>query len=234
MTTPAQTDERRRRRAEGPPRERRPGLHDPPLRREPDPSEWHPLVHGPVDVLRFVFVGATLYWAATQHWTAVGLAIASAVLIWARTWRIPWPYDLGLIVAMALIAWGTALGAYGEWRYYNKVVHSISPALWLPALYLVFVRLGALPKLEDLRTPHNRVGLFLILWAVGFSVGSGYELAEWVSTVGNVDPLSKSLTDSMTDLFADLGGSAAGAALFVGWSTRHRGRDEVGRADPRA
>jgi hypothetical protein len=73
------------------------------------------------------------------------LTAASVVLLIARIVDLPRWFDFGLIMAMTLIAYGTALGLYGNWFYYDKVVHGLSPVGYVPVLYIALVRLGVVP-----------------------------------------------------------------------------------------
>jgi hypothetical protein len=75
------------------------------------------------------------------------LTAASVVLLIARIIDLPRWFDFGLIMAMTLIAYGTALGLYGNWFYYDKVVHGLSPVGYVPVLYIALVRLGSCPTL---------------------------------------------------------------------------------------
>ena len=100
-------------------------------------GDWNRWIRDPIDVGRLIFAGGTLAFAAMGRSTAIGLAVASGVLLLARYVNLPRPYDLSLLLAMTLIAWGTALNLYGDWKHYDKLVHGISPALWSPVIYIV-------------------------------------------------------------------------------------------------
>ena len=72
-------------------------------------GDWNPWIRDPSDVLRVVFVaGTVVYWVLGRS-TAVGLTAASIVLILARLFDLPRLYDLFLLIAMVMIAFGTAL-----------------------------------------------------------------------------------------------------------------------------
>jgi hypothetical protein len=77
-------------------------------------GDWHWLVRDPLDVARIVFIGGTVAFAIMGRSTAVGLTAASLVLLLSRIINVPRRFDLGVIVAMTLIAWGTALSLYGR------------------------------------------------------------------------------------------------------------------------
>jgi hypothetical protein len=180
-------------------------------------GDWSRVVRDPLDLMRLVFVGGTVVYAAMGRTSAIGLGAAAVLLLVARAIDLPRLFDLFLIVAMALIAWGTALGLYGI-TYYDKVVHLCAPLFCAPVLYIVLVRLGVLPDLRETREPHHEVGIFLVTLALGMAVSAGYEVVEWVSDSTLGTALVKSVDDTGGDLLAGMVGSAAGAALLVVWS----------------
>lgn len=120
--------------------------------RGPSRINWHRLIYGdwwwalrdPLDVLRLAFIGGTVAFALMGRSTAVGLTAASALLLICRIIDLPRLFDLAVIVAMTLIAWGTALGLYGDYYFYDNIVHGVAPVFYAPVLYLVLVRLGVL------------------------------------------------------------------------------------------
>jgi uncharacterized membrane protein HdeD (DUF308 family) len=158
------------------------------------------------------------------------LTAASSVLLIARIIDLPRWFDFGLTVAMSLIAWGTALHLYGQWFYYDKVVHGLSPVAYAPVLYIVLVRLGVVPDpgeaIRERRTARIS-GIFIVTLALGMAVGAGYESVEWFED--KLDILGgnfvKGLWDTETDLLADTSGSLVGATFLTvwamhGWSSR--------------
>jgi len=183
-------------------------------------GDWGRVVRDPLDVLRGLFIAGTVVFALLGRTTAVGLAAASIVLVLARFVDLPRPYDLGLILAMALIAYGTAFNLYGRIHDYDKLVHGVSPFLWAPVLYIALVRAEVLPDLSESHAAHHVVGMFVVTLALGMAVGAGYEIAEW--TLDAIFPhwhLVKGERDTVTDLIADTIGAAAGGVLVVVWDT---------------
>ena len=182
-------------------------------------GDWNRWVRDPIDVLRIVFWAATaVYWAMGRS-TAIGLTAASIVLLIARLANLPRLYDLLLMLAMVLIAFGTALDLYGRVTYYDKAVHGLSPLMWAPALYIVCVRLEVLPDLGHSRAAHHLVGIFLVTLALGVAVGAGYEICEW--TLDGIFPhwhLVKGERDTATDLIADFVGATLGGLSLVVWN----------------
>lgn len=181
-------------------------------------GDWSRWIRDPIDVLKLCFIGGTIAYGAMGRSTAVGLSAASIVLIIAHFAKLPRLYDLMLMLAMVLIAFGTALNLYGRIHHYDKFVHGLSPLMWSPVLYIVLVRLEILPDLGKSRAAHHLFGMFLVTLALGAAVGAGYEICEW-----SVDKifgwhLVKGERDTVTDLMADFVGAALGGLSLVAWN----------------
>jgi uncharacterized membrane protein HdeD (DUF308 family) len=193
-------------------------------------GDWTWLVRDWIDVIRLAFIGGTIAFAVQGRSDVIALTAASSVLLIARIIDLPRWFDFGLTVAMSLIAWGTALHLYGQWFYYDKVVHGLSPVAYAPVLYIVLVRLGVVPDpgeaIRERRTARIS-GIFIVTLALGMAVGAGYESVEWFED--KLDILGgnfvKGLWDTETDLLADTTGSLVGATFLTvwamhGWSSR--------------
>ena len=193
-------------------------------------GDWTWLVRDWIDVIRLAFIGGTIAFAVQGRSDVVALTAASAVLLIARIIDLPRWFDFGLTVAMSLIAWGTALHLYGQWFYYDKVVHGLSPVAYAPVLYIVLVRLGVVPDpgeaIRERRTARIS-GIFIVTLALGMAVGAGYESVEWFEDKLGIlgGNFVKGLWDTETDLLADTSGSLVGATFLTvwamhGWSSR--------------
>jgi uncharacterized membrane protein HdeD (DUF308 family) len=184
-------------------------------------GDWTWLVRDGLDVLRFAFIAGTVVFAVQGRSTAVALTAASAVLLVARVVDLPRWFDFGLIVAMSLIAYGTALSLYGGWFYYDKIVHGVSPIGYVPVLYIALVRLGVVPDPGRAIREHRvaRIsGIFIVTVAVGMAVGAGYESVEWFEDKFLGGHFVGGLWDTETDLLCDEGGSLVGAAFLTVWA----------------
>jgi uncharacterized membrane protein HdeD (DUF308 family) len=186
-------------------------------------GDWTWLVRDGLDVLRLAFIAGTIVFAVQGRSTAVALTAASAVLLIARVIDLPRWFDFGLIVAMSLIAWGTALSLYGSWFYYDKIVHGLSPIGYVPVLYIALVRLGVVPDpgraIRDRRVAQIS-GIFIVTLAIGMAVGAGYESVEWFEDKFLGGHFVGGLWDTETDLLCDEGGSLVGAAFLTVWALR--------------
>jgi uncharacterized membrane protein HdeD (DUF308 family) len=145
------------------------------------------------------------------------------VLLTARVVNLPRWFDFGLIVAITLIAYGTALSLYGGWFYYDKIVHGLSPIGYVPVLYIALVRLGVVPDPGEAITQHRTAqisGIFVMTLALGMAVGAGYESVEWLEDKFLGGHFVGGLWDTETDLLCDTGGSFVGAAFLTVWALR--------------
>ena len=188
-------------------------------------GDWNWLVRDGLDVLRYAFIAGAVVFAARGNPDAVALGAASAVLLLARVVNLPRWFDFGLIVTMSLIAYGTALGLYGDWFYYDKVVHTLAPFGYSPVLYIALVRLGVVPDpgvaIRDRRVARI-AGIFIVTLAVGMAVGGFYENIEWLEDKWDIlgGNFVKGLWDTETDLLCDATGSLAGATFITIWALR--------------
>ena len=188
-------------------------------------GDWNWLVRDGLDVLRYAFIAGAVVFAARGHPDAVALGAASAVLLLARVVNLPRWFDFGLIVTMSLIAYGTALGLYGDWFYYDKVVHTLAPFGYSPVLYIALVRLEVVPD-PGVAIRERRVariaGIFIVTLAVGMAVGGFYENIEWLEDKWGIlgGHFVKGLWDTETDLLCDATGSLAGATFITIWALR--------------
>jgi uncharacterized membrane protein YjdF len=186
-------------------------------------GDWTWFVRDGLDVLRCAFIAGTIVFAVEGRSTAVALTAASAVLLVARVVDLPRWFDFGLIVAMSLIAWGTALSLYGSWFYYDKIVHGLSPVGYVPVVYIALVRLGVVPD-PGTAISERRVarvsGIFVVTLAVGIAVGAVYESIEWFEDKFLGGHFVGGLWDTETDLLCDEGGSLVGAAFLTVWALR--------------
>src|SRR5689334_21235275 len=133
-------------------------------------GDWTWLIRDGLDLLRLAFIAGAIEFALQGRSTAVAFTAASEVLLIARVVNLARWFDFGLIVAMSLIAYGTAISLYGGCFYYDKVVHGISPIGYVPVLYIALVRLGVVPDpgraISD-RKVARIAGIFVVTLAVG-------------------------------------------------------------------
>ena len=180
-------------------------------------GDWGRFVRDPLDVMRIAYVAATIAWVVTEGAAWDGLVGASLVLLLSRLVSLPRPFDLGLILALTLTGWGSALHLYGNWSPYDNVVHALFPLFVMPIAYILLVRLGVLPALRDLRQAHHQLGFFLIAFAFGMAMGAGWEVIEWVLDQWTGEARVKDATDTAHDLISTVAGSIGAGVALIAW-----------------
>jgi uncharacterized membrane protein YjdF len=131
---------------------------------------------------------------------------------------LPRVYDLALLLALTLQAWGEALHAYDAISWFDNVVHFTLPFFGGPTLYIVLARLDVVPDPKDETHRRHYVGIGIVAFALGVAVGALWEIVEWASDTVLGSQLQLSNGDTIGDLIADSLGSLCGAALLVAWA----------------
>jgi hypothetical protein len=184
-------------------------------------GDWSPVVRDAIDVLRATFlVAAIALLLAGEIGAGVRMGLTFLLLAGLRLLDLPRPVDLGVVLGMALQAWGNALGLFDRWPWWDVVVHFVLPLFTAPALYIMLARLEVVPDLTDPTTGRNHVGILIITAALGVSVGVVYELYEWFDVRVFGAGLHVGYGDTIADLLDDMLASVAGGALLVWWATR--------------
>jgi len=182
-------------------------------------GDWSRWIRDPIDVLRASLVLAAVGFAVTGDWKGTALLGGAGALVWAvRPLQLPRAYDACLVVAVALQAWGEALGLYDSLPWFDNVVHFSLPFFLAPTLYVALARADVVPDPKDATGGHHYAGIFVVAFSLGVAVGGLWEIWEYVSdhTVGSSLQLSNA--DTVGDLVADTAGSACGALLLLAWA----------------
>jgi hypothetical protein len=182
-------------------------------------GDWHPWVRDPIDVLRALLVVGAVAFALAGDGKGVALLGGAAAVAWAvRPVLLPRAYDLALVLALTMQAWGEALGLYDSIAWFDNVVHFTLPFFGAPTLYIVLARLDVVPDPKDETHVRHYVGIAIVAFALGVALGGLWEIAEW----GSDNMLGSSLQidndDTVGDLIADSLGAACGSGLLVCWA----------------
>jgi hypothetical protein len=177
------------------------------------------VVRDPLDVLRLAFVAGLVVTALAGTPEAIAnMSVATVVVLLARPARLPVPYDLAVIVAMAFTGFGEALGLYDSVDWYDNVVHFMVPLLSSQVLYLCLARLEFVPHPRSDVVRRDELGMFVVCFALGVAVGGLWEIWEYASDNTLGSELQLGNPDTVGDLIADSLGSLVGAGLLVAWS----------------
>ena len=182
-------------------------------------GDWHPWMRDPIDLLRAALVAgaAGFALAGDRHGTVV-LAGAAAVAWAVRPVLLPRAYDLALVLALSLQAWGEALRLYDSLPWFDNVVHFTLPFFAAPTLYIALARLDVVPDPKDGTHWRHYLGMGIISFALGVALGGLWEIVEWSSDGLVGSNLQLGNEDTVGDLIADSLGSLCGAALLVCWA----------------
>lgn len=121
---------------------------------------------------------------------------------------------------MALQAFGNSLGLFDSFRYYDLFVHFVLPLACAPCLYIMLGRLGVVPDLAGGVERHHQLGIFVITFALGFSLGALYEIYEWIANHALGGHLQVGDADTISDLVDDAVASMAGGCFLGLWASR--------------
>jgi hypothetical protein len=182
-------------------------------------GDWTPLVRDGIDLLRLALViatGAALVAGNVAGALAFGFAAGFALL--ARVVNLPRLYDVGFVLVLTLHAAGEAFGWYDSLGWFDRVVHVVLPCLVAPVLYIGLARLDVLPDPRDETHARHYVGMAIVTFCLGMTVGGLWEIIEFVSDGVLGTELSEGNSDTVGDLAADALGSALGALLLVAWA----------------
>lgn len=192
-------------------------------------GDWGSVVRDPIDVIRLNFlVGAVVLAVMGDVTTALRLALSFALVVVARFLDLPRPFDLGLVLAMAISVWGGPLGLFQEIGWYDEFLHAFFSFFSAPLFYILGVRLNVLPDFDqDLPQRHRYVGILIMSFSLGFSFGALFEIWEWVANNWFGANNRIGYGDTIADLAEDgLASFAGGATLLVwaehGWGTSRR------------
>jgi hypothetical protein len=191
-------------------------------------GDWGPVVRDPIDLLRATFLVGALVTGITGDYSAsLRLLATFAATLLARALDLPRPFDLAFNLGMVVQGWGNVLGAFEHVYAYDKLVHLVLPAAMSSLLYFVALRFNVLPDLESESGIRRRLGILLVTFCMGVTLGAAYEVYEYgVDHLFGAD-LSISYGDTIADLIDDAAGALLGGFLLViwdthGWGTRRR------------
>lgn len=198
-------------------------------------GDWSGWIRDWADLVRLCYVAGAIYCFSsglTGH--GVRFLVTFAVALAPRLLNTPRPFDVFFTATIGLQAWGNLVGAFHHGDLFDRVDHACSTLGIAPLFYLWFVRLGLLRHTGSGLRRARHVGLVVIGFCIGLSIGALYEIYEYVAVhdFGAHNYINES--DTVMDLVMDAVGSAAGSALLLawvlwGWGTERRVSRSVGR-----
>jgi len=188
-------------------------------------GDWGTVLRDPVDLLRLALLTGAVAAASAGDWPhAARFAVGFGLSVLVRLAEAPRPFDAAFAAAMSFQAWGASTGAFDSVPGYELAARIVASLSIAAMLYLLLVRIRAVPDLAQHTDIHERTGILLTATSLGFGIGALYEVGAWASN-GLFDGRAFTFEELIAHLAIDLAASAAGAALLVwwdraGWSTR--------------
>ena len=143
-------------------------------------GDWHPWMRDPIDLLRALLLAGAAGFALAGDWRGAGLVAGAGVVAWlVRLAWLPRVYDLAIVLALALQAGGEAFRLYDSVLWFDNVVHFTLPFFAGPTLYIVLARLDVVPDPKDETHLHHYIGIAIVAFALGVTIGALWELVEW-------------------------------------------------------
>jgi hypothetical protein len=188
-------------------------------------GDWGPILRDPVDLIRLGLLAGVLISGASADWGhAARFAVAFGLSALVRFADAPRPFDAAFALGMGFQAWGAFSGAYADVAGFELVARIVASLSVAAMLYLVLVRVRAVPDLSDRNDIHERTGILLTATSLGFGVAVLYEIGAWASN-GLFDARPFTFDELIAHMAISLAASGAGALLLVlwdraGWATR--------------
>jgi uncharacterized membrane protein YjdF len=183
-------------------------------------GDWNPIIRDPIDVLRAtMLVGAVATTIDGDTESAVRFLLTFVFLIGVRMLELPRLFDFGFVLGMMLQAWGNALNLFIDLSWWDKAVHFVLPFFTAPALYLLLARLDVVPDLTERTEQRHNLGIVIVSFSLGMTVGAFYEIYEWFANNALGATLAVGYGDTIGDLTDDAIGSLGGSFLLLFWTT---------------
>jgi hypothetical protein len=184
-------------------------------------GDWTPWVRDLLDVVRLTFlVGAIATLVLGDHAAALRLLLTFLATVAVARLKLPRLFDAAFLLGMSLQAWGNTAHLFSSFHDYDVIVHFALPLACAPALYIMLARWGVVPDLAGGAERHHMLGVWLVTFALGLSLGALYEMYEWLSNHLLGSHLLVGYTDTIGDLADDALASSIGGVLLVVWATR--------------
>ena len=190
-------------------------------------GDWGPVIRDPVDIVRAsLLAGAllALLGGDLDHMLRFLVGFGASLLIrWAEA---PRPFDGAFALAMAFQGWGAFAGAFDSVDGFEVAARIFSDAAFAAGLYLVLVKVRAVPDLKSQTGLHERTGMLLTATSLGFAVGMLYEIGAWAAN-GLFDAGPMTFDELIASMSISFFASLLGGFLLVLWDRRRWGTRRV-------
>ena len=188
---------------------------------QPTRTSTPPAVWVPADAVRLAglaAVGVAALWfdgvaVALMLLVLGGLMVPRAL---GTPGRLDAAYGVGLLVA----AWSAMVGVYESVAWWDVATHFGVTGLVAAVAYSGMVRLEVARDPAGARSRGHRVGIILLVAALGLGLSVLWEVGEWLGHTYVDESIHVSEADTLGDLVAGGAGSVVAAAVLLAW--RHR------------
>ena len=193
---------------------------------------WTRWIRDVTDLLRLAFlVGVPVTLVFGPRPEALRLFLTLVACLIPRALQVPRAFDLAFTAAMSLQAWGNVSNAFNIWLPYHDVVHCLLTMATAALFYIMLVRLRLVADLAEERGIHERLGMAVLVFAMGSYIGAVYEEYEWFAINVMHANLTEYYEHDIHDLlFNALGSLLAGGLVILwarrGWTTRRADEDD--------
>ncbi len=125
-------------------------------------GDWGRVVRDPVDLIRLSLLAGALLSVLQGDWDhAARFAFGFGTSVLVRLAEAPRPFDAAFALGMAFQAWGAFSGAYESVTGYEVTARVVASMSIAAMLYLLLVRIRAVPDLSGRSDIHERTGILL-------------------------------------------------------------------------
>jgi len=154
----------------------------------------------------------------------VSVALVAGGMVLSRLAQVRPSVDIAFGVVLLLAVWSSVLDLYVTVRWWDIPMHFLTNGLCAVLLYLVLMRLEALPDASTL--PRPVASAVTVTTALGLSLGVVWEVFEWLGHTFVDDAIYVGYTDTIGDLvWGGAGSMLAGFTLVYLAATPRRRAD---------
>ncbi len=172
------------------------------------------------DVLRLaVLAGVAVVALSNDVEGAVRFTLVLLILLTARRFRIPPPFDLAACLLLPLATMASVWNWYRQLLWLDWVMHGMATGALAAMVYLLLVRGPLLPSPHEQR----RASIVILTTLVGMAAGVVWEFYEWFAEIVVGVHIGVGYEDTIADLAMDTLGSLLAGLGLLAWAAHGHG-----------
>lgn len=198
-------------------------------------QEWQRPSGVVADLMRLAMLASAVFaLVAGTVESTLQFALLFLVLVGARVFGVPRPFDAALGATLLSAGWARSLRWYHQYPWSDIPIHFATTGAIAAMLYLILAQLDLLPDLHDDVVALNPSAAVLLTTALGVTAGVVWEFFEWaVKTFVPGTMMVVGYTDTVGDLAMDTLGAVVAGLLLAVWGKLGFGTEQRTDADPR-